>query len=215
MTYYIHWKSTKTKRMTKIMKKHTQGFTLIELIVTLAVMMILVAAAAPSFRSIKNNTSVTQKAHLFENDLLIARKTAYIKGRKIKLCPVADISKNSEISCMDSWKSFTPVLAKPSQGWVVFQDSNNNNKIDSSEQIFKTTPFSPANSSLSWTGTKAYIEISPRSTTGNTGTMRIYKQNSKLNLPAWNSKKPPALSGAHFEKRVAISPLGQVAYIKD
>lgn len=66
---------------------HSSGFTLIELMVTLAMLAILSALAAPSYRQLM--ASQTMKAASFDilNDLALARNEALKRGENVSIAP--------------------------------------------------------------------------------------------------------------------------------
>jgi type IV fimbrial biogenesis protein FimT len=106
------------------MKALPRGFTLIELIVGLALVLILLTLAVPSFKDlIQSNRLMTAVDDLL-SALQLARSEAIKRGIRITLCKSADGA-----SCA--------VNGGYDQGWVVFADSNNNAAIDSGELIIR------------------------------------------------------------------------------
>jgi len=67
------------------MKIKNRGFTLIELIVTLAVVAIMTTLALPSFRTTIMNNRLTTQANEFITDLNIARSEAVKQGNTITI----------------------------------------------------------------------------------------------------------------------------------
>jgi len=91
--------------------KRTNGFTLIELMVTLAVAAILVTVAIPGFRSlIQNNRAATQSNELLSG-LMLARSEAVKRGVRVSICSSTD-----EATCAASTNWAT--------GWIVFTDDS-------------------------------------------------------------------------------------------
>ena len=89
---------------------NNKGFTLIELIVTVAILAILVAVAVPSFSSIIENNKMVSARDSLINAFQYARTEAVTRNSSISICP----SSNST-SCVatTNW----------SNGWIVFEDS--------------------------------------------------------------------------------------------
>lgn len=94
----------------------SRGFTLVELVTTLAVAAILLSLAVPSFGTfVKNNRLITQ-----ENDFVtavnLARSEAIRRGNRVTLCKSSD-----QTSCAGSggWD----------QGWIVFVDVNDDGVV--------------------------------------------------------------------------------------
>lgn len=69
------------------MKKNT-GFTLIELMITLVIIAIIMAAATPSFQSISERKTLPQIAKLMEKAIKYGRSEARVKGTLITFSPI-------------------------------------------------------------------------------------------------------------------------------
>jgi len=91
------------------MASRSKGFTLIELIITIAVLGVVISLAAPSFNSLIRNTKSTTLTGEFVAALNFARTEAIKRGRNISICPSLD-----KISCAtkDDW----------TKGWIVAID---------------------------------------------------------------------------------------------
>lgn len=105
--FAVHARSTRPRRGAG----RESGLTLVEMLVTLAVAAILLAAAVPSFNAlVQNNRAVAQA-----NDLVAAMQTA--RGEAIKRgSPVTLCASSNQSSCNggSTW----------SAGWIVFQDGS-------------------------------------------------------------------------------------------
>lgn len=96
--------------------KHS-GFTLIELMVTLAVAVILAMVTVPGFRSIiQNNRAVTQANELLSS-MTLARSEAIKRATNVSICSVANpLPSPPACAASTTW----------SNGWIVFIDLNRN-----------------------------------------------------------------------------------------
>jgi type IV fimbrial biogenesis protein FimT len=96
-------------RHTPIRRHPSAGLTLIELVVTLAVVSILLGVAAPSFVSMSKSNRVSVEVNSFVSDLQYARSEAVKRGLPVTLC-----ASSSGTSCLgsSSWHA----------GWIVFPD---------------------------------------------------------------------------------------------
>jgi type IV fimbrial biogenesis protein FimT len=88
----------------------SKGFTLLELMVTLFIVAIVMAAAVPSFKSL----SVRNRLVTYTNDFIatvnIARSEAVRRGSPVTICHSSDGA-----SCGGTW----------SDGWIAFADADN------------------------------------------------------------------------------------------
>lgn len=92
------------------MVNRRKGFTLIELMVTIAVLGTVISLAAPNFNSLIRNTKSSTLTGDFVTALNFARTEAIKRGRNVSLCP--SINKTSCATAND-W----------TKGWIVVVDS--------------------------------------------------------------------------------------------
>ncbi len=74
--------------------KNSKGLTLIELMVTLAVAIIIIAVAVPSFRSTTHSTKMTAQVNNFASFLMLARSEAVKRQRSITVNSLAGSGSN-------------------------------------------------------------------------------------------------------------------------
>lgn len=100
------------------------GFTLIELIIAVALVAILIGVAAPSVRDFMSGVQLTGIANDLYTDLNLARSEAVKRDVRMTMCP----SKNG-LDCDDggAW----------TDGWVVVVDANGDGKADSATDVLK------------------------------------------------------------------------------
>jgi type IV fimbrial biogenesis protein FimT len=70
-------------------KNTTRGFTLIELMVTVAVLAVMASLAAPSFRELLAAQRVRTTAYNIVGDLVLARNEAVKRGENVTVTPVS------------------------------------------------------------------------------------------------------------------------------
>jgi type IV fimbrial biogenesis protein FimT len=66
------------------------GFTLVELMITIAVLAILIALATPSFTSVINSNRLAAQANNLTADLQLARSEAVRRNRRVSVCRTTD-----------------------------------------------------------------------------------------------------------------------------
>ena len=93
-------------------RTNQNGFTLVELMVTIAIAAILVAIAVPSFRSMILSNRIHGATAEFQSALAIARAEAIKRGGDARVTIVA----NSKVGTVSDWAS----------GVTVFYDTTNN-----------------------------------------------------------------------------------------
>jgi type IV fimbrial biogenesis protein FimT len=100
------------------------GFTMIEMLVTIAIAGILLTLAVPSFRYVTNSNRIAAEVNGLLGDLQFARAEAIKEGRTVTVC----VSSNGT-SCTNStaWQT----------GWIVFADPTDVGVVDPGETIFR------------------------------------------------------------------------------
>ena len=94
------------------MKRHEYGFTLIELMVTIAIVGVLATLAAPSFRTLLVGRWVQTAAESLVSDMRLARSEALKRSTRTVICKSTDGA-----SCDTAGNNW-------SVGWIVFVDMN-------------------------------------------------------------------------------------------
>lgn len=101
-----------------------QGFTMLELLIVIAIAGIVLGVSAASFVPMIDRTNTREAASLLKANMDFARGEAIVRGGRVAICGSSD-----GISCQDSYDD----------GWVVFQDLDHDQKLGAADTILNRT----------------------------------------------------------------------------
>jgi len=135
-----------------------KGFTVVEMMIALAVAGILVSFAVPAFNtSIQNNRMATQINEL-HTALSLARSEAIKRNTDTTVCRSSDGA-----SCTGTW----------SDGWIVFVDDNFDGTVDAGEEILRVHGALEGENTLEFSQTRVIYASSGIARTGSNGTFTL------------------------------------------
>ncbi|MBN0989053.1 GspH/FimT family pseudopilin [Amphritea pacifica] len=118
-----------------------RGFTLIELIVTIAVAAILIAVGIPSFSDFIKRGQITEQRDTLYASLMLARSEAVNRGSSVSVCATSNqASCNIAGAGTVSWAT----------GWLVFTDPDEDGVVDSDETVMKVMSAIGGGNSVKW-----------------------------------------------------------------
>lgn len=119
--------------------REQRAFTLIELIVALALAVTVLTLGVPSFRDLIRNNHFLTKVDELVAALQLTRSEAVERGVRVTLCKSADGTTCAADGGYD-------------QGWIVFVDPNNNGAIDANEKMVRVFEGMSAGAGVTLTG---------------------------------------------------------------
>jgi type IV fimbrial biogenesis protein FimT len=105
--------------------RSSTAFTLLEMMITIAIMAILVTMGVPAFVEFSQKQAISAAINSLHNDLLLARSHAIYEDVPVVACPGAAPS-----GCTDS--------TQWSDGWIVFADSNADRAMQVNETVIRS-----------------------------------------------------------------------------
>ncbi|KTD20858.1 prepilin-type N-terminal cleavage/methylation domain-containing protein [Legionella israelensis] len=118
-------------------KDKSQGFTLVEFMVTLAVSALLIFVAIPGFYGMMQNNKVVSMTNKLSATFNYARTEAIKRSVTVAVCSTADDSFTACGTATD-W----------AKGWIVFIDADGNNDIDAATDLLRVQQPLPEGTSV-------------------------------------------------------------------
>jgi type IV fimbrial biogenesis protein FimT len=169
-------------------RKQQSGFTVVELMITLATAAILLSTAVPSFSAVVDKNQISAATDQLYVSLNAARSEALKRRSSVRVCPSADST-----TCRDDgdW----------SDGWLIFEDVNANNAPDAAEIIRLVDGLEGEIDMQASTALSGFVQFQPTGAAigsgGNSGEFRFCHADSSA-----------------FSRLVDVSPSGRVASLK-
>lgn len=111
------------------MKKSLLGLTLIELLVTVAVIAIIVLIGVPRFQGVMENNRMIANLNKLSGDLNYARSEAVKRSITVTIC-----GSSNQASCNSTnWED----------GWIIFTDQNKDAAINQSDTLLRVAQALP------------------------------------------------------------------------
>lgn len=137
-----------------------RAFTLLELMVTLAIAATLLAVGVPSFTTYLQNQRMSQASYRLVSDLRFARQSAVDQNARVVICPG-----KPESGCADSphWED----------GWILFTDSNGDRHKQPDEALLRVSPMLKGLSARSSNARRRLSFFPDGSAPGSNATLRL------------------------------------------
>ena len=173
------------------------GFTMIEVLITIAIAATLMSLAIPSFRYITNSNRIASELNGLLGDLQLARAQAIKEGRTVTVCQSSD---SATCTNSTSWEG----------GWIVFSDPTNVGVYDAGEiYVRKQKPFSGTDS-FTASNTVSAITFNREGYAVGIANGTLITLHDSSNNSAWTRCLFINLSGQMMSERVGVTPTNGV-----
>ena len=115
------------------------GFTLIELMITVAIVAVLIGLAAPSFVQTLKQNRLQMESEDFFVSLILARSEALKRNQPVAVCKSAD---GATCTTSDNWD----------QGWIIYADENADAAKQAAEPVISASEGFDSGNTLRVTG---------------------------------------------------------------
>ena len=124
------------------------GFTIVELMVVIAILTIIAGLAAPSFTTLIERWRIRQASEVLKSTLYFARSEAIRRSGGIAIEKLSSGTNNCTSSGDSDWDC----------GWVVCADANNNGACEANESVLQRYD-TPANVQITLTSSNTNIKL--------------------------------------------------------
>jgi type IV fimbrial biogenesis protein FimT len=119
--------------------KYISGFTIIELMLTIAVAAVILSIGVPSYQGLMERNQLTSGINQFISSMSLARSEAIKRNQRVLICPSNDGATCSGIQY--------------ESGWIIFVDRNSNGSRQvGAEELIWVSESLPASMTLRGTG---------------------------------------------------------------
>lgn len=106
----------------KISPKKVKGFTIVELMVTLAIAAILITVGLPSLTTFFQDNLLATQTQTLRTAISYSREEAVRRNTSVSICRSSD-----QATCVGNWQN----------GWIVFTDPDEDGVVDAGELVLR------------------------------------------------------------------------------
>ena len=120
-------------------QRKSSGFTLLELLISIAILSILFSVGVPSLHGVITSNRLTSNINQIISLLSYSRTEAIKRGQRVTLCQTTDQLKCSKTG---TWNT----------GWMLFVDQNNNKTVDNGDTLLSINRMVPKDVQVTFNG---------------------------------------------------------------
>ena len=134
--------------------RRVQGFTMVEMLVVIALVAIVLGLAAPSLVRLSKAAAISSGVDQFLADIRFARSEAVVRGGGVVMCR-SITPELPQATC-----SSTPGSEGWASGWIVFHDLNNDGARDADEHLLRVQAGHQRIGTIATDGTSTVLRFS-------------------------------------------------------
>ena len=154
------------------------GFTLVELIIVLAVVSLLLGLGVPAFQRLQESTRIQSQVRQLMSDIILTRSEAIKRNVQVVMCPSP--------SYLSAIPECSGVYA---EGWLIFEDRDRDRRLDAAEEVIRTANRLPEGLTLTnraaTRDASELIVFRPDGTSGRNRTLMICSR-ARPDIPSWS-----------------------------
>ena len=154
------------------------GFTLVELMIVLAVVSLLLGLGVPGFQRLLEATRIRTQVQQLMSDIVLTRSEAIKRNVQVVMCP------------SPSYLRTTPECSGVyADGWLIFEDRDRDRRLDGGEEVIRTANSLPEGLTLTNRAATRHaselIVYRPDGTSGRNRTLMICSS-ERPDIPSWS-----------------------------
>ena len=155
-----------------------RGFTLVELMIVLALVSLLLGLGVPGFQRLLEATRIRTQVQQLMSDIVLTRSEAIKRNVQVVMCP-SQTYLNATPECAGTY----------AEGWLIFEDRDRDRRLDGGEEVIRKANRLPEGLTLTNRAATRHaselIVFRPDGTSGRNRTLMICSR-ARPDIPSWS-----------------------------